>query len=163
MFFFVKQLQEWKRKKREYWMIYRVPGFRKTEKERKQTCRRYWSWFSINHSILSAQNPLTAKYSSIHYVFSYEKLQKITQWIREKNSPSRLNFSFFLTSKCPEKWLIKLLSHKKKIMSQSFWNIGTLVILCTRVLLCTVVVCCCLLLGVLVCCCVLLPVRGVSL
>ena len=28
--------------------------------------------------------------------------------------------------------------------------------LCTRVLLCTVVVCCCLLLGVLVCCCLLL-------
>ena len=40
-------------------------------------------------------------------------------------------------------------------------NSGTLVILCTRVLLCTVVVCCCLLLGVLVCCCVLLCVRGV--
>jgi hypothetical protein len=36
-----------------------------------------------------------------------------------------------------------------------------LVILCNRVLLCTVVVCCCLLLGVLVCCCVLLCVRGV--
>jgi hypothetical protein len=47
----------------------------------------------------------------------------------------------------------------KKIMSQSFLNSGTLVILCTRVLLCTV--CCCLLLGVLVCCCVLLCVRGV--
>jgi hypothetical protein len=30
------------------------------------------------------------------------------------------------------------------------------------VLLCTVVVCCCLLLGVLVCCCVLLRVRGVK-
>jgi hypothetical protein len=40
-------------------------------------------------------------------------------------------------------------------MSQSFLNSGTLVILCTRVLLCTVVVCCCLLLGVLVCCYVL--------
>jgi hypothetical protein len=55
-----------------------------------------------------------------------------------------------------KKWLIKLLSHKKKIMSQSFLSSGTLVILCIRVLLCTVVVCCCLLLGVLVCCCVLL-------
>ncbi len=53
------------------------------------------------------------------------------------------------------------MSHKKKIMSQSFLNSGTLVILCTRVLLCTVVACCCLLLGVLVCCCVLLCVRGV--
>jgi hypothetical protein len=40
-------------------------------------------------------------------------------------------------------------------MSRSFLNSGTLVILCTRVLLCTVVVCCCLLLGVLVCSCVL--------
>ncbi len=40
-------------------------------------------------------------------------------------------------------------------MSQSFLNNGTMVILCTRVLLCTVVICCCLLLGVLVCCCVL--------
>ena len=47
-------------------------------------------------------------------------------------------------------------------MSQSFLNSGTLVILCTRVLLCTVVVCCCLLLGVLVCSCVLLHVRGVG-
>jgi hypothetical protein len=64
-------------------------------------------------------------------------------------------------SKCPEKWLIKLLSHKKKIMSQSILNSGTLVILCTQLLLCTVVVCYCLLLGVLVCCCVLLCVRGV--
>jgi hypothetical protein len=34
-------------------------------------------------------------------------------------------------------------------------NSGTLVFLCTRMLLCTVVVCCYLLLGVLVCCCVL--------
>jgi hypothetical protein len=50
----------------------------------------------------------------------------------------------------------------KKIRSQSFLNSGTLVFLCTRVLLCTVVVCCCLLLGVLVCCCVLLRVRGVG-
>jgi hypothetical protein len=50
----------------------------------------------------------------------------------------------------------------KKIRAQSFLNSGTLVILCTRVLLCTVVVCCCLLLGVLVCCCVLLRVRGVG-
>jgi hypothetical protein len=65
-------------------------------------------------------------------------------------------------SKCPEKWLIKLLSHKKKIRSQSFLNSGTFVFLCTRVLLCTVVVCYCLLLGVLVCCCVLLRVRGVG-
>ncbi len=47
-------------------------------------------------------------------------------------------------------------------MSRSFLNSGTLVFLCTRVLLCTLVVCCCLLLGVLVCCCVLLRVRGVG-
>jgi hypothetical protein len=33
-------------------------------------------------------------------------------------------------SKCPEKWLTKLLSQKKKIMSQSFLNSGTLEILC---------------------------------
>jgi hypothetical protein len=59
-------------------------------------------------------------------------------------------------SKCPSKWLIKWFSHQKKIISKSFLNSGTLVFLCTRVLLCTVVVCCCLLLGVLVCCCVLL-------
>ncbi len=58
-------------------------------------------------------------------------------------------------------WLIKWLSHQKKIRSQSFLNSGTLVFLCTQMLLCTVVVCCCLLLGVLVCCCVLLHVRGV--
>jgi hypothetical protein len=32
--------------------------------------------------------------------------------------------------KCPEKWLMKLLSQKKKIMSQSFLNSRTLVILC---------------------------------
>ncbi len=51
---------------------------------------------------------------------------------------------------------------QKKIRSQSFFNSGTLVFLCTRVLLCTVVVCCCLLLGVLVCCFVLLRVRGVG-
>jgi hypothetical protein len=49
-----------------------------------------------------------------------------------------------------------------KIRSQSFLNSGTLVFLCTPVLLCTVVGCCCLLLGVLVCCCVLLRVRGVG-
>jgi hypothetical protein len=55
----------------------------------------------------------------------------------------------------------KVIVPQKKIMSQSFLNSGTLVILCTRVLLFTVFVCCCLLLGVLVCCCVLLCVRGV--
>ena len=33
-------------------------------------------------------------------------------------------------SKCPEKWLIKWLSQKQKILSQSFLNSGTLVILC---------------------------------
>jgi hypothetical protein len=49
----------------------------------------------------------------------------------------------------------KVIVPQKKIRSQSFLNSGTLVFLCTRVLLCTVVVCCCLLLGVLVCCCVL--------
>jgi hypothetical protein len=48
----------------------------------------------------------------------------------------------------------KVIVPQKKIRSKSFLNSGTLVILCTRVLLCTVVVCCCLLLGVLVCCCV---------
>jgi hypothetical protein len=52
----------------------------------------------------------------------------------------------------------KVIVPQKKIRSQSFLNSGTLVFLCTRVLLCTVVVCCCLLLGVLVCCCVLLRV-----
>ena len=51
---------------------------------------------------------------------------------------------------------------KKKIWSQSFLNSGTLVFLCTRVLLCTVVVCGCLVLGVVVCCCVLLHVREVG-
>jgi hypothetical protein len=63
-------------------------------------------------------------------------------------------------SKCPEKWLIKLLSPPKNYVPK-FLKQRTLVILCTRVLLCTVVVCCCLLLGVLVCCCVFLCVRGV--
>jgi hypothetical protein len=56
----------------------------------------------------------------------------------------------------------KVIVPQKKIRSQSFLNSGTLVFLCTRVLLCTVVECCCLLLGVLVCCCVLLRVRGVG-
>jgi hypothetical protein len=32
-------------------------------------------------------------------------------------------------SKCPLKWLIKLLSHKKKIMSCSFLNSGTLIVI----------------------------------
>ncbi len=36
-------------------------------------------------------------------------------------------------------------------MSQSFLNSGTLVILCIRVLLSTVVVCCCVLLSVVAC------------
>ena len=44
----------------------------------------------------------------------------------------------------------KVIVPPKKIRSQSFLNSGTLVFLCTRVLLCTVVVCCCLLLGLLV-------------
>jgi hypothetical protein len=57
----------------------------------------------------------------------------------------------------------KVIVPPKKIMSQSFLNSGTLVILCVRVLLSTVVVCCCLLLRVLWCCCVLLRVRWVSL
>ncbi len=35
---------------------------------------------------------------------------------------------------------------------------GTLVVLCTRVLLCSIVVCCCVLWCVFVCCCVLLCV-----
>ncbi len=56
----------------------------------------------------------------------------------------------------------KVIVPQIKIMSQSFLKNGTLVILCTRVLLCTVVVCCYLLLGVLVCCCVLLCVGGVQ-
>ncbi len=55
----------------------------------------------------------------------------------------------------------KVIVPQKKIRSPNFLNSGTLVFLCTRVLLCTVVVCC-LLLGVLVCCCVLLCVRGVG-
>ncbi len=49
-----------------------------------------------------------------------------------------------------------ILPPKKNYIHKSFVNSGTLVFLCTRVLLCTVVVCCCLLLDVLVCCCVLL-------
>ncbi len=32
-------------------------------------------------------------------------------------------------SKCPEKWLIKWLSHQKKIISQSFINSGTLIVI----------------------------------
>jgi hypothetical protein len=56
----------------------------------------------------------------------------------------------------------KVIVPQKKIWSQSFLNSGTLVFLCTRVLLRTVVVCYCLLLGVLVYCCVLLRVRGVG-
>ncbi len=36
----------------------------------------------------------------------------------------------FAPSICPLKWLKKLLSRKKKIMSRSFLNSGTLVILC---------------------------------
>jgi hypothetical protein len=56
----------------------------------------------------------------------------------------------------------KVIVPQKKIRSQSFLNSGTLVFLCTRVLLCTVVVCCCLLLGAVVCCCVLLHVREVG-
>ena len=48
----------------------------------------------------------------------------------------------------------------KTITYRAIKTTGTLVVLCTRVLLCAVVycccvVCCCLLLGVLVCCCVL--------
>ena len=77
----------------------------------------------------------------------------------------------FLTPKfkgSKKSWPLKMsleMAHKvivpqKKIRSQSFLNSGTLVFLCTRVLLYTVVLCCCLLLGVLVCCCVLLRVRG---
>jgi hypothetical protein len=52
----------------------------------------------------------------------------------------------------------KVIVPQKKIMSQSFLNSGTLVIICTRVLLCTVVcvvVCCWVFLCVVVCCCVL--------
>jgi hypothetical protein len=50
-------------------------------------------------------------------------------------------------SLCPLKMSLEM-AHKvivpqKKIMSQSFLNSGTLVILCTRVLLLCVVVCCC--------------------
>ncbi len=48
-----------------------------------------------------------------------------------------------------------LIRNNKSGAGLSLW------LLCTRVLLCTVVVCC-LLLGVLVCCCVLLRVRGVG-
>ena len=52
----------------------------------------------------------------------------------------------------------KIIVPQKKIMSQSFLNSGTLVILCTRVLLLLllcVVVCCWVFLCVVVCCCVL--------
>ena len=49
----------------------------------------------------------------------------------------------------------KVIVPQKKIRSQGFLNSGTLVFLCTRVLLCTVVVCCWLFLCVVVCCCVL--------
>jgi hypothetical protein len=42
----------------------------------------------------------------------------------------------------------------KIITYQAIKTTGTLVVLCTRVLLCSVVVCCCVLLCVVVCCCV---------
>jgi hypothetical protein len=46
-------------------------------------------------------------------------------------------------------------SRPKPLSISAIKTTGTLVVLCTRVLLCTVVVCCCLLLCFVVCCCVL--------
>ncbi len=46
----------------------------------------------------------------------------------------------------------------KIIMYHAIKTTGTLVVLCSRVLLCSVVVCCCMLLCVVVCCCMLLCV-----
>jgi hypothetical protein len=57
---------------------------------------------------------------------------------------------------------VMMLHSSKPLSMSAIKTTGTLVVLCTRVLLCTVVVCCCLLLCVVVCCCVLLCVRGVG-
>jgi hypothetical protein len=76
----------------------------------------------------------------------FKKLRDIILQFRGQKSRGPLKMSREMAHKV-------IVPQKKKIMSQSFLNSGTLVILCTRVLLCTVVVCCCLLLGVLVCCC----------
>ncbi len=51
---------------------------------------------------------------------------------------------------------------KKVITYPAIKTTGTLIVLCTRVLLCSVVVCCCVLWCVVVCCCVLLCVRGLT-
>jgi hypothetical protein len=70
-------------------------------------------------------------------------------------------------SKCPEKWLIKLLSHKKnyipKFLKQQ--DIGnfmypSVVVYCCCVLLLCVVVCCWVFLCAVVWCCVLEGCRG---
>jgi hypothetical protein len=50
---------------------------------------------------------------------------------------------------------VMMLHTSKPLRISAIKTTGTLVVLCTRVLLCTVVVCCCLLLCVVVCCCVL--------
>ena len=68
--------------------------------------------------------------------------------------------------------LVMMLHSSIPLSISAIKTTGTLVVLCTRVLLCAVVcccvlllcvvVCCCVLLCVVVCCCVLLCVRGVG-
>ncbi len=53
---------------------------------------------------------------------------------------------------------VMMLHSSKPLSISAIKTTGTLVVLYTRVLLCTVAVCCCLLLCVVVCCCVLLSV-----
>ncbi len=134
----------------------------------------FWSWFANSamhkirlryclrcQAVITIYIPLFKKLWDITFFAGqslYEPFQG-TFWggqdfFDPQNVPREGVKKVLAPSKCPLKWLIKWLSRKKKIRSQSFLNSGTLVILCIWVLLCTVVVCCCLLLGVLVCWCV---------
>ncbi len=103
------------------------------------------------------QPPSNNYYSNVPL---FKKLRDIIFFLWDNNfEPFR---GTFWGGQKSQKMAHKVIVPQKKIWSQSFLNSGTLVFLCTRVLLCTVVVCCCLLLGVLVCCCVLLRVSGVG-
>ena len=84
------------------------------------------------------------------------------KWHKQSECHFRAQKSLdFQGSPLPMPWVMML--HPSKPLSISaIKTTGTLVVLCTSVLLCIVVVCCCLLLGVLVRCGVLLHVRGVG-
>jgi hypothetical protein len=80
------------------------------------------------------------------------------------NVPVVFMARYVMVLSCPVLLLVMMLHSSKPLSISAIKTTGTLVDLCTLVLLypSAVMYCCCVLLSVVVCCCVLLCVRGVG-